>query len=288
MTEAGSTVPRRQLGRLLRQSRESAGIGLEAAAAELEWSRAKMYRIESGQTPVRTLDVEQMCRLYDASAELTGVLVGLARESKAKGWYHAYGEIIPAWFELFVGLEATARRIRTYQQALVPGLLQTPEYATAAVRTTPGLTGAEVDRTVELRMERQRVLSRRRPAAPTLEAIVEEAVLHRRHPGMARQLDHLITASEQPNVSLRVLPQGCPPSHAATAGSFVVFDFPTVGARPAEPTTIYHESLTGALYLDRVEEVRAYAETWNALTVNALNEDDSRKLLETIKEEHRA
>ncbi|MBO4207122.1 helix-turn-helix domain-containing protein [Micromonospora echinofusca] len=288
MEETGSTVPRRQLGRLLRQSRESAGIGLEAAAAELEWSRAKMYRIESGQAPVRTLDVEQMCRLYDASAELTGVLVGLARESKAKGWYHAYGEVIPAWFELFVGLEATARRIRTYQQALVPGLLQTPEYATVAVQATPGLTEVEVERTVQLRIERQRVLARRRPAAPTLEAVVEEAVLRRRHPTMLRQLDHLLAVGQQPNVSLRVLPLGCAPSHGATAGSFVIFDFPTVGARPADPTTIYHESLTGALYLDRVEEVRAYAEAWKAFGINALNEDDSRKLLETIKEEHRA
>lgn len=94
MTEVGSTVPRRELGRLLRQAREQAGIGLEAAASDLEWSRAKMYRIESGQTPVRTLDVDQMCRLYGAPPDMTEVLVSLAKESKSKGWYHAYGEVI--------------------------------------------------------------------------------------------------------------------------------------------------------------------------------------------------
>lgn len=170
----------------------------------------------------------------------------------------------------------------------MPGLLQTPEYATQVVRTTPGINEEEVNRTVELRLERQRLLTRRRPAAPTVEAIIEEALLHKRVPGMARQLDHLIAASQQPDISLRVLPLHGPPEHAAIAGSFVIFDFPTVGARPAEPTTVYNESLSGALYLDRVEEVRAYAGAWNTFSANALSEDDSRKLLETIKEEHRA
>ncbi|MFF0370473.1 helix-turn-helix domain-containing protein [Micromonospora sp. NPDC005087] len=286
MTEAGSTVPRRQLGRLLRQTREQAGIGLEAAASDLEWSRAKMYRIESGQTPVRALDVDQMCRLYGAAADMTEVLVSLASESKSKGWYHAYGEIIPRWFELYVGLESAASRIRTYEHALVPGLLQTPEYAAEVGRTRPETSDDEVAKLVELRTERQRILVRKRPAAPTLDVILEEALLHRAVPGMAGQLDRLIEAGNASNVSIRLLPLGSRLSQVAVAGNFVILDFPTTGARSAEPTTVYSEGLSGALYLDRIEEVRAYAEVWKTLTSEALSVQESRKLVQDIKERH--
>ncbi|TDC85308.1 XRE family transcriptional regulator [Micromonospora sp. KC606] len=284
MSEAGSTVPRRELGRLLRQAREQAGIGLEAAASDLEWSRAKMYRIESGQTPVRALDVEQMCRLYGAPPDMTEVLVSLARESKSKGWYHAYGEVIPRWFELYVGLEAAASRIRTYEHALVPGLLQTPEYAATLARSRPGTASAEISKQVALRMERQRILSRYLPAAPSLEAIIEEGLLHKRMPEMPGQVERLIAATQEPNVSIRVVPSSKTHAHFAVAGSFVILEFPNKGARSAEPTTVYKEGLTGALYLDRTEEVRNYAEAWTALAGNALTEDESRELLMEIKE----
>jgi len=286
MTEAGSTVPRRELGRLLRQAREKAGIGLEAAASDLEWSRAKMYRIESGQTPVRALDVDQMCRLYNAPPDMTEVLISLAKESKSKGWYHAYGEIIPRWFELYVGLEAAASRIRTYEYAVVPGLLQTPEYASAVVRTRPNVSDEEAAKLVELRGERQRLLSRKRPSAPILDVIIEEALLHRNVPGMAGQIDKLIRASEAPNVSLRVLPLNGRLTQVVVSGGFVILDFPTVGARSAEPTTVYNEGLSGALYIDRLEEVRVYAEVWKTLTSQALSVEQSRKLLHGIKEKH--
>ncbi|GIJ28949.1 transcriptional regulator [Micromonospora qiuiae] len=287
MVEVGSTVPRRQLGRLLRQTREQAGIGLEAAAADLEWSRAKMYRIESGQTPIRALDVEQMCRLYGASPEMSEVLVSLAKESKGKGWYHAYGEVIPRWFQLYVGLEAAASRIRTYEHALVPGLLQTPEYTAELARTQAGgATDEEIAKHVELRMERQRILTRNRPAAPMVEAILEEGLLYKTTPGMTNQIDKLITASDAPNVTVRVLPLRRRLSDVAVAGNFVILDFPTQGARSAEPTTVYNEGLSGALYLDRVAEVRAYAEVWNQLSAEALSVEESRTLMRRIKERH--
>ncbi|TNH22432.1 helix-turn-helix domain-containing protein [Micromonospora orduensis] len=286
MTEVGSTVPRRELGRLLRQARERAGIGLEAAASDLEWSRAKMYRIESGQTPMRALDVEQMCRLYGAADEMTEVLVGLARESKSKGWYHAYGEIIPRWFELYVGLESAACRIRTYEHALVPGLLQTQTYTAEVIRTRQGVSDDEVAKLVGLRSERQRLLARKRPAAPELEVIIEEAVLYKRVRGMAEQIERLITAGNSSTVSVRIVPLAEGLSRAAIAGSFVILDFPTSGARSAEPTTVYNEGLSGALYLDRLEEVRAYAEVWNTLTTRALSAEDSCRLMREIKERH--
>ncbi|WP_436970956.1 helix-turn-helix domain-containing protein [Micromonospora coxensis] len=284
VTEIGSTVPRRELGRLLRQTREQAGIGLEAAAADLEWSRAKMYRIEAGQTPVRALDVDQMCRLYQAAPELTEVLVSLAKESKSKGWYHAYGEVIPRWFQLYVGLESAASRIRTYEHALVPGLLQTPEYATHIARMAPGSTEEDAARVVGFRAERQRLLVRKRPKALELDAVISELVLHRRVPGMSEQIDRLIAASDAPNINLRVLPLNSRLTQADVAGSFVMMDFPSKGARSAEPTTVYAEKLAGALYLDRVEEVMAYANVWKLLTTEALNVEESRKLMREIKE----
>ena len=288
MAEVGSTVPRRELGRLLRQTREQAGVGLEAAASDLEWSRAKMYRIESGQTPIRALDVEQMCRLYGASPEMSEVLVSLAKESKSKGWYHAYGEVIPRWFQLYVGLENAATRLRTYEHALVPGLLQTPEYVAELARTrSGGATDEEVAKHVELRMERQRILTRKRPAAPRLDAILEEGLLYKTMPGMTNQIDKLIAASDASNVTVRVLPLGRGLSDVAVAGNFVILDFATYGARSAEPTTVYNEGLSGALYLDRVAEVRAYAEVWNQLNAEALSVEDSRTLMRRIKERHR-
>ncbi|TCB90759.1 XRE family transcriptional regulator [Micromonospora zingiberis] len=286
MTEAGSTVPRRELGRLLRQTREQAGINLEAAASDLEWSRAKMYRIESGQTPIRALDVEQMCRLYEATPEMSEVLVSLARESKSKGWYHAYGEVIPRWFQLYVGLESAASRIRTYEQSLIPGLLQTPEYTEEIARCRPDISDDEVAMLVELRLKRQRILTRQRPPAPMLDVILDEGLLHKGVPGMSRQIGRLLAATELPNVTIRIAPLGARLNRAVVAGSFVILDFPVKGARSAEPTTVYHESLTGALYLDRLDEVRAYAEGWNQLSATALDSEESQALLRRIKERH--
>lgn len=102
-TAAGSTVPRRQLGRYLRQLREEARITVKAAADALEWSAPKIWRIEGGATSMRSLDVEAMCRIYGAPPEMTEALTGLARETKARGWWHSYGDAIPTWFELYVG-----------------------------------------------------------------------------------------------------------------------------------------------------------------------------------------
>ncbi|MFI6271432.1 helix-turn-helix domain-containing protein [Micromonospora zamorensis] len=108
--DLGSTVPRRQLGRALRELRTEARMTLDGAARALERSRQKVWRIESGIGVVRGLDVRAMCELYGATPELTGPLTGLAGETRAKGWWPSYGDIVPDWFELYVGLEAAAGR----------------------------------------------------------------------------------------------------------------------------------------------------------------------------------
>lgn len=284
LTSTGSTVPKRQLGRLLKQAREEAGIPLDTAAKRLEWSRARMYRIEGAQTSVRTHDVELMCRIYGTSDEMQSVLVALAAESKSRGWWHAYGDAIPEWFELYVGLEAAACHLRQYEPALIPGLLQTPEYMAAVFRTKPGRTPAEVARKVALRLERQRLLNRRSPAAPQLQAVIDESVI-RRPPedseGWRTQLAYLGNATRAAlgNIAVRVLPMGIGPHQASVAGAFVLLDFPRLSTRPPEPSTVYQESLTGGLYLDRPGEVAAYTDAWSTLWASALDEQASEDLI---------
>jgi DNA-binding XRE family transcriptional regulator len=287
MIESGSSVPRRQLGRHLRQAREEAGVTLEAAAQELEWSRAKMYRIEGGQTLMRKHDVLAMCTVYAATRELTEALVALSVESKSKGWWHAYGDVIPAWFELYVGLEAAASRLRFFQLALIPGLLQTPDYAAAIFRTKPGTTEAEVAQAVGLRMERQRLLTRRRPKAPTLEVILDQAVLYRQVPdqeAMRAQLAHLVNNAQTTGVRVRILPPDAG-ALASIAGSFTILDFPPLGRQQVDPPTVYIEELTGALYLDKPAELATYADRWDMLSARALSADESDDLIATVIKE---
>ncbi len=135
--EAGSTVPRRQLGRYLRRVREEAGITREAAARELEWSVQKLWRIENGAISMRAIDVRNMAELYRVDSELTQGLMALARETKSRGWWHAYGDAIPSFFELYVGLEGAAEKIRAYEPELIPGLLQTEDYIRRVIQAAP-------------------------------------------------------------------------------------------------------------------------------------------------------
>ncbi|MFD6713832.1 DNA-binding protein [Micromonospora sp. TSRI0369] len=285
--DIGSTVPRRQLGRLLRQFRNEAGVTLDAAAEALEYSRQKIWRIECGLGPVRVLDVKAMCELYGVSAEMTEAMRGLAAETKSKGWWHAYGDAVPSWFELYVGLESAAAHLRRYDESLIPGLLQTREYALGLFHRGSRLSMEERERAVEVRMQRQALLTRRLPTPPRLEAALSEAVLRRPVGGasvMANQLSHLLETSELPNVSVRVVPLAAGPHPGAVAGSFVILDFPaTKGGRAApEPSVVYSESLTGALYLDKPDELAAYESTWKGVDALALGEAESRDVIKGI------
>ncbi|GAA0498800.1 transcriptional regulator [Paractinoplanes deccanensis] len=288
MTETGSTVPRRQVGRLLKQLREEAGISLMGAAEELEFSRARMYRIEKGEVAVRKHDVIAMCGVYRATARMTEVLLGLAHEAKAKGWWHAYGDVVPAWFELYVGMEQAASRLRSFAPSVIPGLLQTREYAEWVFRKWIGDDEPAVRNAVAVRLERQSLLTRTSPSAPRLEVLVDEGVLRRAIPdtqGMRRQLRHLVTVSTRSNVAVRVIPFAAGPHKAASSGQFTILEFPAVGAASPEPTTIYCENLTGALYLDKLAEVETYESIWGELEAVALSRADSDDLIATIIEE---
>ncbi|MER5454631.1 helix-turn-helix transcriptional regulator [Micromonospora sp. NPDC002389] len=282
--DIGSTVPRRQLGRLLRQFRNEAGVTLDAAAEALEYSRQKIWRLECGMGSVRVLDVKAMCELYGVSPEMTEAMRGLAAETKSKGWWHAYGDAVPSWFELYVGLESAAAHLREYAETLIPGQLQTRAYALGLYQAGSRLTAEEHERAVDVRLQRQTLLKRRLPQPPRFDAVLSEPVLRRvvaNREVMGGQLNHLLEVSELPNVSVRVMPLAAGPHPGAVAGSFVILDFPTTnGGRTApEPSVVYSESLTGALYLDKPDELRAYEDTWKRLAALALGEAESRDMI---------
>ncbi|MFG1721789.1 helix-turn-helix domain-containing protein [Micromonospora chalcea] len=288
MDDSGSTVPRRQLGRYLRELREGAHVTVTAAAKELEWSAPRIWRYETGQVPMHPNDVEAMCRVYGASRETIETMRSLARETKAHGWWHSYGEAIKDWFKLYVGLEAAATKIRKYEANLVPGLLQTVEYMTEVIATdNPQLSDAERQAKVDVRLRRQRLLARAVPRAPYLDVILNEAVLRRPLrdlSAMGRQIDALVVASQQHNIRIRVLPLSAGLYRWASAGTFTMLDFPT-DVREPEPTTIYMDGPCGAAYLDKVHEIQTYEDGWRSLGERALDADESRKLMMTIAEE---
>jgi hypothetical protein len=290
-TLSGSTVPRRQLGRYLRDLRNAAGLTIKGAARPLEWSEAKMWRIETGQTSLRSLDVKAMCDLYRATPDITTALMGLAKETKAKGWWQAYGDAVPDWFDIYIGLEAAAVGLSEYQTELVTGLFQTEDYARTIIRAhNPDETEAEIERRLQLRLARQ-AIARRVIDPPVIQVALGEQILRRPIGGpavMAAQLDKLADASELPNVAVRVVPFGAGYHPGLIAGSFTILRFPlNDGGAESEPPTVYSESFTGALYLDKPHEVerfsQAFGETWAA----TLDDDASRHLMRQGAEEMR-
>ncbi|MFI7209987.1 helix-turn-helix domain-containing protein [Micromonospora maritima] len=288
MDDSGSTVPRRQLGRYLREIREEAHVTVSAAAKELEWSTPRIWRYETGQVSMHPNDVEAMCRVYGASRETIETMRALARETKAHGWWHSYGEAVEDWFKLYVGLEAAATKIRKYEADLVPGLLQTVEYMTEVITTdNPQLNEAERQAKADVRLRRQRLLARAVPRAPYLDVVLSEAVLRRplRAPGaMVRQLDALVVNSRRHNIGIRVLPLGVGLYRWASAGTFTMLDFPT-DVREPEPTTIYMDGPCGAVYLDKPYEIQTYEDAWRSLGERALDADESRELITEIAKE---
>jgi transcriptional regulator with XRE-family HTH domain len=286
MTEdMGSTVPRRQLGRALRDLRTEARVTLDGAAEALYCSRQKVWRIESGLGSVRPIDVQGMCELYKATPELTKALTALAAETKAKGWWHSYVDAIPDWFEMYVGLESAASRLRGYDESLIPGLLQTEAYARGVFQHRDDVSQDELDQFIRVRLQRQGLLRRRLPKAPMLSSVLAEGLLLKQigSPAvMVEQLRHLLNLSELPNVSIRILPLASGAHYGALAGTFMMLDFPLTTRTTPEPSVVYSESLTGALYLDRPDEIAAYEKVLASLDRLALDEQQSKHLINKI------
>jgi transcriptional regulator with XRE-family HTH domain len=290
-TQAGSTVPRRQLGRYLEELRAKAGLTVKDVAKALERSPQTLWRVEKGAVSSRSVEIEAMCRLYGASEEMTRALCALAKETKAKGWWQAYGDVVPEWFDLYVGLEAAASKIDWYESELAPGLFQTPDYARALIRVHFRDMGeSEVGRLVELRLRRQAII--KRPIdPPTLRVAVRESVLRSPVGGpsvMAGQLDRLAEVSRFPNVALRVAPFSVGLHSGMLTGAFGILRFPlNGGGEDSEPPTVYSDGYTGAIYLDKPNEVERYDQAFEDIWQAALDEEASRDLIQQAAEELR-
>ncbi|MER5744241.1 helix-turn-helix domain-containing protein [Streptomyces sp. NPDC002225] len=275
---SGSVVRRILLGSQLRRLRDARGITREAAGYSIRASESKISRMELGRVSFKARDVEDLLTLYGVTDETErDALLGLAREANVAGWWHSYGDVLPGWFQTYIGLEGAASLIRVYEVQFVHGLLQTEAYAHAVV--TRGMGGAaptaEIDRRVALRLERQKALVSER--SPHFHAVLDEAALRRPYGGrevMRGQLRHLIEMSERPNVTLQVMPFSFG-GHAGESGSFTMLRFPESDLSDI----VYLEQLTSALYLDKAEEVAQYEKAITRLHEDSPGEEESRDLL---------
>ncbi|XKK38319.1 helix-turn-helix domain-containing protein [Nocardiopsis sp. ARC36] len=285
----GSTVPRRQVGRHLRQLRTNAALPLREAAQAVEMSTSKLSRLEGALISPRWVDVEALCKVYGADDELTEALVALAKQAKTPGWWNSYGDVIPEGFSVYLGLESAADRIEWHEQQTIPGLIQTDGYMRTLAQMTPR-TEEDLERFTELRLTRQRLLTRP-TAAPRLRMVLDEAVLRRIVGGravMAEQLDHIAKLMELPNVDIRVVPFTGGPYLAMNGGRFTVLGFPQPPHGSPEPTTVYVEQLAGELYLDKPHEVAAYRAAWDDLWRRALDPVRSEQMARQIARELRS
>jgi transcriptional regulator with XRE-family HTH domain len=278
---SGPTALRIALGSQLRRLREANGITREAAGDVIRSSASKISRLELGRVSIKTRDLADLLTLYRVTGEQERAdVLTLAREAAKPGWWHQYGELLPGWFEFYIGLEAAASRIRCYEVQFVPGLLQTRDYARAVIETgNPGASADEIDRRVSLRMKRQQLLDPQ--GGVKLWAVVDEAALRRRigRPGvMEAQLDQLIELSAHPAVTLHVVPLSAG-YHAAAAGAFSILRF----AAPELPDVVYLEQLTSALYLDKRRDVDHYSAVMDQLCVQAERRHGTVELLSQVR-----
>ena len=279
-TRADATVVRILLGSQLRRLREAAGITPDQAGYVIRASRSKISRMENGRVGFKHRDVADLLTMYGVTDEqVRSGLFDLARQANSPGWWAKYGDILPDWFEAYLGLEAAASVIRTFELQFVNGLFQTADYARAValIGHLPA-TADEIDRRVSLRMKRQELL--RAPDPPRVWSVMDEAVLRRpvgSRQVMRAQLSHLREAAELPAVTLQVMPfaRG---GHAAEGGSFTILRF----SEPDLPDVVYVEQLTSALYLEGHTHVDHYLEVMNRLSAGALPPADTARFLGEI------
>jgi hypothetical protein len=278
----GPTALRIVLGNQLRQLREASGVTAGAAGQAIRASHAKISRMELGRVGFKERDVADLLTLYGITDEQErGAFLALARRSNVPGWWHHYSDILPSWFEVYLGLEQASSVIRTYEPQLVPGLLQTQDGARAVILLGDSQASAEdIERRVALRMKRQKVLTQ--PGGPNFWAVIDEAALWRLdgRSAMQEQIRHLMEMAELPNITLQVIPLYSG-AHAAVGGPFTILRF----SEPDLPDIVYLEQLTSALYLDKIQEVQHYQMVMDRLCVQSKPPAETiRFLSSTIKE----
>jgi hypothetical protein len=278
-----ATVLRMLLGAQLRRLRETANIPAERAGYEIRASRSKISRMENGRVGFKSRDIEDLLTLYgvtddrERSAALT-----LARQASTPNWWAKYSDVLPDWFETYIGLESAAVTIRSFEVQFAPGLLQTEDYARAVAELGhKSATTAEIDLRVALRVKRQDLLTR--PDPPRVWALMDEAVLRRPYGGAAvlrAQLERLAEAAELEHVTLQVVPFDLG-GHAGASGAFSILRFQEGDL----PDVVYIEQLTSALYLDQRADVEHYLEVVDQLSGEALTPDETKTFIQQAARE---
>jgi transcriptional regulator with XRE-family HTH domain len=262
------TVRRRELGALLRALRNQNGLTVEQAADQLLCSPSKVSRMETGHGAATPRDIRDLCNLYAVTDQAErDRLMKLARESKLQGWWQSYD----LTYATYVGLEAEAVAISDFQSSVVPGLLQTPDYARAGHEgTMPRLTNEQIEMQIQAKLTRQSLLTQANPL--TFRAVMDEAVLRRVVGGpqvMGKQLDRLIEVARLPNVTLQIIPFTVG-SHPGLESNFNVLELP----KPT-PSIVFVEGLVGSMYLERAEDLKRYQEVFERLQTVALSPKDT-------------
>jgi transcriptional regulator with XRE-family HTH domain len=270
------TVRRRELGALLRKLRTEKGLTVEQAAEQLMFSMSKLSRMETGHGVATPRDIRDVCSLYEVTdkAERERMLK-LAAEGKQAGWWQSYD--LP--YSTYVGLEAEATAISDFQSSVVPGLLQTADYARAGHEgAMPRLSPEEIERRIEAKLTRQALLEQDDP--PDFSAVLDEAVLHRMVGGpavMSAQLGRLIEAANRPKVTIQVIPFTLG-AHPGVESNFNILEMPS-----PTPGVVFVEGLVGSIYLERSEELTRYRQIFERLQAISLSPKDTIALIAKIR-----
>jgi hypothetical protein len=278
------TVLRMILGRQLQALREKAGLTFQQAADAIyssEWTIRRMERAEGGLKP---LTLKSLLVAYGVTdVREIDAFLALARDASRPGWWHSYGDALPDWFKVAIGLEESASVIRAYEPQVVPGLLQTEAYVRAITAASfPSENQEDSERRVALRLARQDLL--KRPAPPEYRVVLEETVLRRPIGGadiMRAQLQHLIDMAAQPSITIQVLPFNAG-WHPAMYGMFNIFRFPD----DTMPDIVYSEALTSATYLNKPEETTMYTEALDRMSAQAAIPGQTITMMRNILKEH--
>lgn len=271
------TLRGRRLALELLRRREASGLSREETARQLEWSTSTVFRIETGRSRPQPGNVRALLELYGVTGPERDGLIQLSRDARQPGWWHSFRDVLPNPYEVYIGLEAGASSIRNFEPVVVPGLLQTEEYARETFRNGPlELDRDEVERLVEVRMARQKILSRN--DRPRLWAVIDEAVIRRVVGGpevMRGQLSHLADCAEQGKTTVQVVPYRAG-AHAGTTGPFVILEF----LESTDPAVVYVETVAGDIYLEEPADASRYNLAFDRLLAAALHPDDSVQLIE--------
>jgi transcriptional regulator with XRE-family HTH domain len=266
------------LGQELRRLRELKGMTAEEVADRLLVSQSKISRLENGRRSISQRDVRDLCGVYEVEDHrVVDSLMQMAKDSRQQGWWHAFGDIP---YSVYIGLETDAASLRVYEPQIVPGLLQTREYAEALITgALPETPGSDVEKRVQVRVRRQeRIASDESPLR--LWAVVDEAALRRvvgNKEMMREQLEHLVEQSQLPHVTVQVLPFSMG-AHPGITGHYAILEFPDA----ADSSVVYIEGVTSDLYLEKANDVHKYTVMYEHLRAQALNVEQTREFIEDI------